>query len=304
VLLSVQTFDVEEIGLHRRSWAIDAPGLWIRLVRQVGMGADERLVRLLGYGRPPASRNLVGVCLGGRSVTHVAGGALDEMGAGDALVVPGRASYSTRLESTDPASFSLTIELDRNVWGSAAVAPTCGRIGDPTRANEHAESLCSAVERAWADPSARPLVDQALGELLAGLRADGLPIPDLDSRAFAPLPGSVSLLGRAVDRALSQTRSRAMLVDVESEGEVSARTFQRSLPALCAIWGQSVESFREHTRRNLLARACWAMTNPRATTELIARAVGFASPNAFCRAMAGYGLPSPGRVHQRFVELR
>jgi hypothetical protein len=303
VLLSVQSFEVEEVGIHRRSWAIDAPGLWIRLVRQAGMGADERLVRLLGFGRAPSSRNLVGVVLRGSSFVSVGGGSFQEMTAGDVMLLPGRASYAARLEATAAASFSLTIELDRDVWGVAALTSSLGRLGDLTRVNEHAESLCAAIERAWAEPSERALVDRALEDLFAGLREDGLPIPSIDARAFASLSPSLSVLGRAVDRALSQNRSRAMLVDVETDGNVCARTLQRSLPALCALWGQSVESFREHTRRNLLARACWSMTNPRATTELIAQAVGFSTPNAFCRAMATYGLPSPGRVRERFVAL-
>lgn len=302
MLLSVQSFDVEEIGIHRRSWAMDAPGLWIRVVRQVGMGADEGLVRLLGFGRPTGSRNLIGVSLCGRSLVRVPGRPAQDVEPGFVGLLPGRGAYSTRLEA-GPASFSLTIEFDRDVWGAAVLAPSVGRIADLTRLNEQAESLCHAIECAWADPSARPLVDRALVDLFSSLRASGIPIPDIDPRAFEPLPLSLSRLGRAVDRALSQTRSRAMLVDVESECELCARTLQRSLPALCALWGQSAESFREHTRRNILARACWAMTNPQATTELVARAVGFSSPNAFCRAMAGYGLPSPGRVRQRFIEL-
>ncbi|HSO36614.1 MAG TPA: hypothetical protein VLT33_29010 [Labilithrix sp.] len=303
MLLSVQSFDVEELGIHRRSWAIDAPGLWVRLVRQVGMGADERLVRLLGYGRPPTSRNLVGIVLRGDSFVSVAGGAFQEMIAGDVVLLPGRASLATRLEATDAASFSLTIELDREVWGDATLTPSLGRLSDEARVDELAGSLCVAIERAWAEPSERALVDRALADLFACLREDGLPLPRIDSRAFASLPSSLSVLGRSVDRALSQTGSRAMLVDVETDGNVCARTLQRSLPALCALWGQSVESFREHTRRTLLARACWAMTNPRATTERIAHAVGFSTPNAFCRAMATYGLPSPGRVRERFVAL-
>lgn len=302
VLLSVQTFAIEEIGIRRRSWSVDAPGLWIRIVHQEGMGVDERLVRLLGHGRPATSRNLVGLLLDGSCVLRLASGSTRESGAGDVTLLPGRASYSTRGEAMGP-SFSLTIELDREVWGSAVLAPSFGRMSDPSCVHDLARSLCGAIERAWADPVARPLVDRALGQLFAYLRADGLPLPDVDTRAFASPPATLARLGRAVDRALSQTHSRAMLVDVENDGKVCARTVQRALPALCAVWGQTVESFKEHTRRCVLARATWAMTNPKATTELVGRAVGFSTPNAFCRAMASYDLPSPGRVRQRFIEL-
>lgn len=303
MLLSVQSFHVEQIGIRRRSWAIDAPGLWVRLVRQVGMGVDEQLVRLLGFGRPVGSRSLVGVCLSGRELVRVAGGDVHELGSGDVLLLPGRASCSTRLEAEGPPSFSVTIEFDHDVWGAAVLTPSIARVASPMRIILQAEALCDAIERTWADPSERPCLDRALTDLFACLRAEGLPIPEIHPPAVMPVPRSLSRMGRALDRAMSQTSSRAMLVDVEGDGEVCARTFQRSLPALCALWGQSVESFREHTRRSVLARASWAMTNRHATTELIARAVGFSTPNAFCRAMATYGLPSPGRVRQRFVEL-
>lgn len=265
------------------------------------MGSDEELVRLLGFGRPADSRNLVGVGLSGRCYVRAGGKPARVFEAGEFVALPGRAACSSRGDHEH--SFSLTVETDRNVWSARPWSLSSGRIGDIAVFRAIAESLCVAIESAWLDPSARPLVDTALTDLFTCLRSEGLPIPAIETRSFAPPPASIAKLARGVDRALSQTRSRAMLIDVENEGGACARTLQRAMPALCTLWGQTIESFRDHTRRTLLARACWAMTNPSATTELIAQAVGFSTPNAFCRAMASYGLPSPGRVRDRFRQL-
>ena len=43
--------------------------------------------------------------------------------------------------------------------------------------------------------------------------------------------------------------------------------------------------------------AAW-MTSPGATTERVARIIGYANAPAFCRAMANAGLPAPGDVAQ------
>jgi hypothetical protein len=303
VLLSVQSFEIPEIGVHRRSWAIDGPGLWVRLVAQTGLGVDEDLVRLLGFGRSVSARTLIGVALAGRAALRMGGGRGHELLAGEGIVVPGRTAFSNRMEARPETSFSLTVEIDSELWGTAATTPSVFRLSDLPRVTRMANALCLAVERAWTEPAARPLVETALRDLFSRLAQEGLPLPAIDPRGFVPLSPSLARIARAVDIALSQHGSRAMIVDVNDESALSARTLQRALPALCAAWGQSVESFREHTRRSLLARACWAMTNPKATTELVARSVGFSTPNAFCRAMSTYGLPSPGRVRQRFLEL-
>jgi hypothetical protein len=303
VLLSVQSFDIDEIGIHRRSWGVDLPGLWVRLVRQIGMGCDESLVRLLGFGRPSGSRNLVGLYLRGRGSVRLESGTVHELDVGDVGIFPGRSAFASRVEANAAEQYSLTIEYDRDTWNMPALGSSFVRSSNPIRLTEQATAVCEAIERAWTSPADRPLVDASLGDLFSSLRADGLPLPAIELEGVTSVAPSIQRLGRAVDLALSQSQSRAMLIDVENGGAVCARTFQRILPTLCNVWGQSVESFRSHTRRSLLARAAWAMSNPAATTEIVGRAVGFSTPNAFCRAMAGYGLPSPGRVRERFAAL-
>jgi AraC-like DNA-binding protein len=40
------------------------------------------------------------------------------------------------------------------------------------------------------------------------------------------------------------------------------------------------------------------MSHPRATTERVARALGYSSPTALCRALANASLPTPGSVRR------
>ena len=297
VLLSVQRFDIDDLGVHRRFWGVYARGFWIHLVRQVHMGADDDLIPLLGHGRPTEGTNLVSVALEGRGLVGRAGHPKVKAAPGLLFTFPGRASSRVRLEADDVESFSMNVETT-NEHGPLGFDR--GRV-HPETMHAVAVNLCTAIERAWQAPSLEPLVHAAVLELFAQLRAEGLPRP----RELVPTPVSDSLrrLGRAVDLALSQTGSRAMLVDVEGASALSARTLQRGFASLCKLWGQREESFRAHVSRTVLARASWAMTHPDATTERIARAVGFASPNAFCRALAQRGMPSPGLVRRRFAAL-
>ncbi|MBL8609040.1 MAG: helix-turn-helix transcriptional regulator [Myxococcales bacterium] len=303
MLVSVQRFAVDGLGCARDTWALYGGGLRLHMVRHRRMGADDRLVPLLAFGRPAAGRNLVGLALEGRSYARMRGrDGTDEL-VGSATLAPGRGAFSARIEPDDEETSSLTIELDPAVHGGPALVAETGALARPGRAGELAGALRSAIELAWADPAALPLVAQAADTLGDALRAEGLPIPRLEPGASPPVSPSLRALARAVDLALSQRGARPMLVDVESASGRTARTLERAFPALCGLWGQPAVSFRDHARRAVLARACWAMTSPGATTEAVARAVGFASPNAFCRAMASYGLPSPGRVRERFRAL-
>lgn len=301
MLLGFRSFSIAAIGIDRQTWRIDAPGLWIRLQRQRGLGGDDRLLNVRGHGRPLGSRSLVAVMLDGHGVGRHGDRTVD-LGRGETALLPGHASYAARIEPEEE-QFSLTIEFDRAKWGGAEFSPQSGRVGEPKRVAERAEELCVAIEGAWAQPTRRPAVDRALADLLSALRADGLPIPEVDLRSFAAAPPPLANLARALDRSLSTNDSRSMLIDVEGEATVSARTIQRALPTLCALWGQRTQTFREIGRLTTLERACGAMTNPRATTELVARALGFSTPNAFCRAMNTFGLPSPGRVRERFLAV-
>jgi hypothetical protein len=301
MLVSSQTFEVGSLGVSRRFWGVYGRGLFIHVVRQRGVGIDEDLVPTLGYGRRAEGCVTIGLELEGTSVTRM-NGTSRETTAGTVMLLPGRGVYRGHLEPSDDVSWSLIVEFDGRVHPCATVTPEDARLASTAAAKVAVASLCEGVERAVAAGDARACAPD-VEALFAFLRAEGLPVPTVDLGAEPCVPPSLARLQRAVDGALSQTDGRPMLVDVENESGLSSRTLQRAMPALCALWGQRAESFRDHARRILFGRACALMVSPRATTQAVARVLGFASANAFCRAMMRYGLPSPGAVRARFRAL-
>jgi len=298
MLVSSQTFEVRSLGVSRRFWGVYARGLFVHVVHQRGLGIDEDLVPTLGYGRRAEGSVMIGLDLEGTSVTRM-NGTSRETTAGTVMLLPGRGVYSGHLEPSDNVSWSIVVEIDGRVHPCAKVVPEVARLASTTAAKAVVTRLCEDVERAADERACVPSVE-ALFEFL---RAEGLPVPIVDLRAGPRLAPSLVRLQRAIDGALSLTDERPMVVDVENESGLSSRTLQRAMPALCGLWGQREESFRDHARRVLLGRACSLMVSPRATTQMVARVLGFASPNAFCRAMTRYGLPSPGAVRERFRAL-
>jgi hypothetical protein len=301
--VSHQRFAIEALGIERRFWGVYARGLWIHVVNHVGMGLDEVLVPMLGFSRASGSRSLFGVDLSGASLVRMRDGSAWTMRAGSIVSLPGRGVYRSRIERSASPSLSMIVEIDRAIYASPQTDASCGTVGSLAAVERSTRSLCEAIAEAWCAPSRIEGVQIAVQALLASLRAEGAPLPVIDCRALPRFSSTLQALQRAVDGAMSIVGSRPMLVDVEQSSSFSARTLQRAMPQLCTAWGQGEESFRGHVQRTQLGRACGLMTDPRVTTELASRLLGFSSPNALCRAMSRYGLPSPGAVRERFAAL-
>lgn len=300
MLVSFQSFELPEIGAYRRFWGIAAPGIWVHVVEMCRLGADEGLVTQLGFGRPSGVRNLFGMGLGGRSFLRDGAGRVHEYREGSALLLPGRSALQA-MHSGGDASFSINIETDLRRFGAQPFLPTLDRLPRPDRVRARVEALCAAVEAVWAgsETTTSGALPTAFDDLFAVLLAEGAPLPPIRACDLDPFPPSLQGVARAVDQSLSRVGVRPVMVDVEAGVEASARTVQRLFPALCEAWGQRPETFRQHRQRILAWRACAAMANARATTSGVARALGFSTPNAFCRFVARSGLPCPGAVRER-----
>jgi hypothetical protein len=294
VLTSVQRFSVPELDVERRFWAVALRGIVVNIARHREIAMDERLVRTTSFGRPVGKR-LVGVSIEGAGVLRRADGAVTTTRPGTIYVMPGRGAYVGRVGTR---GYSFNVEIDPAIHGGTpGYAQGSLSARGLERARGAVEMLTSGIEAAHASLEGRPALVRALDGVFDVLRAEGFELPraaeaDADFHVLRPL-------ARAIDHALSQTGSRPMLVDLEGAHGTSARTIQRWLPAYFRAWGQTPESFRDHARRIQLGRACWLMTHPRATTEGTSRVLGFARPSALCKAMAEYGLPSPGSVRDR-----
>jgi hypothetical protein len=301
MLLSVQRFEVAELGVERVFSGVFHPAIWIHVVALRGATVDERLTRALGAARPTSGRRLVALCLDGDSrVWRPIERTFD---AGCALACNGRSTLAGATNALERPSLTLNVDWDARAFGSSLEgAIESGRLSAHDRVRKLTIDLASRIATAWKSAVAAPLVGQAVEALLDALRSEGFDVPRVRA---SDLGGYETLqdAGRAVDVALSTPGSLPAVCDVERELGASLRTVQRRLPEVLSAWGYASAGFRDVRRQLSLFRACAVMSHPRATTELGARAIGFASPNAFCRAFQQRGLPSPSRVRELLHEL-
>jgi AraC-like DNA-binding protein len=256
----------------------------------------------------------VGFSLGGGSWVRVPGARTMVHRPGEGTVCDGRGSFRSRADAIqydgrcEPA-LSVTIDWNATTFGSRSFgAPSSFRLSaiDPVRGA--VLSLRRAIEDAWTRTGGSREMTEGVCDLLARLRAEGLEMPRIEPRDLeSSVDAQLFATSRALDRALSRTEEMPMLVDVHDGMGVSSRTIQRMVPRVLAAWGQAPPDtrwgFRALKNRALLVRACTLMSHPEATTERVAEIVGFSTPNAFCRAFAERGLPSPGRVREELRAL-
>jgi AraC-like DNA-binding protein len=217
-----------------------------------------------------------------------------------------RGELGMRTEGTREPLLSIGIEWERDFFGSRPFGGfDLARLTRVEEMRRRVQALLGAIEQAWIDPRATPLLSASVASLLAILRADGLDLPRVEAADLAHEPSAmVRRLSHALDLVLTLRESLPMMTDVESLVGMSGRTIERHLPSVLALWGQSPETFRDLRVRHRLFQAMLAMSHPAATTEETARLCGFATPNALCRSFLNAGLPSPGRIRERLHALQ
>lgn len=310
MLVSVQRFAPEVLDARRSFHGAFHPHLWIHVVEQVGC-LDEALFPHLGSARPSAGRRLVGLSLAGHSLAR-----FDEQSVANApghgIACEGRGTFRGRAESVGATSArSVNIDWDAAHFGEARTGRELVRVSSLAELTHRVDALVSAITRAWDAPTETREVAAQAASLLALLRAEGIAVPRVTPEDLSwQAPPELRATSRALDRTLSLTRAMPMLVDAEAAAGLSMRTIQRWLPRVRRAWGYdddaiatAPDGFRAFRRRTQTARACLFMSRPGATTEGAARVLGFASPNALCRAFADAGLPSPGQVRGRLRAL-
>ena len=148
-------------------------------------------------------------------------------------------------------------------------------------------------------------LSEPIARALAVLREIGVPLepiaaPDL----IEPVPDEVRALGRAMDLALSGLHLRPMSVDLEHRLAQSERQLRRRVADFNLRYGFNAEGWRDSVNRRRLMVGAAFMTAPRASTVGVAKALGYSSPTAFCRALDQAGLPSPGDMAWAIAALR
>lgn len=167
----------------------------------------------------------------------------------------------------------------------------------------HAEALWNAL-RSTRDSRAHATLRAWVADTLAALRAAGAPIAPLATDALEePIDPQIETLSRALDRALSAMDDQPMIVDLTDTLGLSARQLQRIVTAFHEQYGFNSRSWQDTRSRRRVMMGATLMTVEGATTEYVARVVGYRSPQSFARALQRAGLPAPAQIRaavQRF----
>ena len=274
------------------------PRFRVRVISSRNVAADEILLFSPGDHGPervgwsgPGERPRIAVLLDGVAEMRVRD-RLHPLLPGDVLLNRRLADCCKRMSG--PRATFLAVDWEVGSLGTRSPHDvSCGRLSPAERGQ--LLSLATALTRADLGPLAQA---QTFAALLETLRAFGAPFDPPDARAWetdAPPPAAHRLLA-TLDLALSTLSQRPMTCDLEGALGVSRWHVQRHFAPMASRYALNGATWRTLRQRWRLGMAFFLGTSAAATTESIARAVGFGSPNALCRAFADARLPSPGEV--------
>lgn len=282
----VGTHTIADLGGRYAERSLQTTGTKLLVCEAEGITLDETLFR---RRHPIRTRTWSGAwCV-------LAGHAMVQVGAHTAEVGPG-----SLVVTHDNATPRFRIDARAETWrvlGFTWETPHDARIttsfDDVTVSSAHR----SALETLTA-------LEGAPANVLAGvrdvLRANGLPLEDLAAADLAALYGATRedrALFAAALAPLNHLESKPMLADVQAALALSARQTARKLAKLGERF--DIGAWRTHLGAWRTMAACALLSRPGATTEWVAKRVGFGSPVALCHAFQRAGLPSPGTLHHR-----
>lgn len=111
-----------------------------------------------------------------------------------------------------------------------------------------------------------------------------------------PVDEATLQLSLALDRALSAMDDQPMVIDLSDSLQLSPRHVQRLVSAFHARYGFNARSWQDTRRRRRVMMGAALMTTEHASPVYVSHVVGYRSPQAFARALAQAGLPSPLQI--------
>lgn len=179
--------------------------------------------------------------------------------------------------------------------GAPATAAPFFRVTDDQRA-----ALLDATARmhSGAGIEAAPGVHQAA---IDALQSTGL-LPDA-ALTKTPCDPAHQALSMAIDARLSNLAEEPMQIELQEELGISERTLRRLTSEMFKRYGFVDTNWGEARGRRRLMAAVAFMSNPAATTSLVAHAVGYHSTQAMARAFARAGFPAPSKIRETLALL-
>ncbi|MBL8682172.1 MAG: helix-turn-helix transcriptional regulator [Myxococcales bacterium] len=167
-----------------------------------------------------------------------------------------------------------------------------------------ADALWTALRHS-SGAEASPVVMDALGAIVTALRDQGLALaspavwtePDPDAAEWFTLAS-------ALDRVLSAMDDQPMVVDLAESMSLSSRQLQRVVTTFHARYGFNSGTWQDTRSRRRVMMGAALMTAPKASTEYVARVVGYRSSQSFARALQMAGLPAPSEIRDEVSRMR
>jgi AraC-like DNA-binding protein len=137
---------------------------------------------------------------------------------------------------------------------------------------------------------------QAVARMLELLRAMGLPLESVTARDLEADETDChdQRLHQEMGEHLSRLDRHPSIDELSERIAWNHRRIHRHIASSAARHALPWHTWRGALQYARLLRTIQLLGSPRATTERVARAVGFRSPSALCHALAEGGLPSPG----------
>ena len=277
-------------AIRNRSWVHP-------LVRASAIEVDGFLWDTADLPRPGADeRPYAYLVVSGRCALARSGVVLS---AGEAVWLPSYAgSFDEGTVSTGAPHRAIALRVAPELFDATPNAHgTVVRID--ARARDLAR-LYAALRGAESDDQAASVA----AELLVRMRAHGVALrPDVGAVFVDRRRAEEQRVADALSRAMT-IEARPALVDLQEGLAISDRQLRRNLGAFLRRYRMPFAGWRELQRSYSLTMACVGLSLPGARTEVVARAVGFASATGMCHALQHAGLRRPQEVARRAAELR
>jgi hypothetical protein len=299
MLLSTRAAGVPELDASVATTALVHTGYRVHVIHNRGVVCDDELFlpSIARVGR--VSRSVLTVIVEGRGRVRLPSGFERWLEAGDVVLLPEKAIVAMRQEGS-PSFRSVALEWDPGTFGA-----TVASAPDVTRLDGAAMARVARVATALESCRDAGRAATLLADLVSLLGSRGAPFARVVSRdLIEPAPQAVVALSHALDHVLSSLDGGPALVDLDAALGLSPRQLNRVVADFNQRYGFNSLGWRDTRNRRRLLVGATMMTAAGARTELVSRAMGYASPTGFCHAFALAGLPSPGITAETVASLR
>lgn len=296
MLLHQRFCDVPQLGVHLRCHHIISSRLRVSIWGQKGALIDNRLLPYAYDEKPIARwfeesppRSVVFIELEGRTEMHWRGKRGVELGPGGGIV-------QRKDHGGPPRQQGLQLGIE---WESGSIGGCVQSISDLRFTGRDLARLAQAASVIQGESRVGPRVVQAVRKILDVLRSCGLPLEKFEAEELVePIDPGMEAVNTALGKVLTTRLSVGPTIqDMEAMTGMSRRHLQRTFSRYLRYghfpWSIGWRDFLRHWR---LSTGTALMSTERATTEGVARILGYSSPEALCRAFADAGLPSPGNI--------